>query len=176
MKSNPPQDLARTSASSYRIARSPRLPRPPIANGSATRRGDLLRVTKPRPCTGYFGLSRNRRRLRVPYHLRGATRPSAVSYSTGVIFLCSPYSCHRTACYTFPFRAPRAIHTSRNIVFVRLQTSYHCALLVFIVARVASKNSFAFNAGYSNARECARRGIHAIATRLITGASDVSCT
>jgi len=71
----------------------------------------LVRVTQPRPCIRYFGWSRNRRRRTVPYHLRGATRPLAVSYSTGDLFLCSPYSYRRTPYYTRAFRALRPIRT-----------------------------------------------------------------
>jgi len=87
MKAGPRQDLARRRASTYRIESSLdlvlRVPR--AADGIVARKRHHILVTYPRPCTRYFGWSRNRRRSTVPCHLRG--RPSEFSYCRNELIL-----------------------------------------------------------------------------------------
>jgi len=164
-------------ASSYHIARiHMRLPRPCIKNKTAARRRDRVRVTKPRPPTRYFGSSRNRRRRTIPYPQREVTRPSEVSYNIDVLFICSPYRCHRIFCIITAFLASRAIRKFRKTAYVRTPISYS------MCEACGSRNTGVSNvpkavvAWVSNLRECARRTDHAIATRLVAEVRDVAFT
>jgi len=51
-----------------------------------------------------------------------------------------------------------------------------CAVLVFVVARTTTEMSITFKRGDLKARKCERRVGHAVATRLVAGVRNVTCT